>query len=576
MLVLGLHMEHESSAALIQDGVLIGAIAQERISRIKKDGYFDESTIDYLLSSHNLSHHDIDFVAMGAFWRGSGVRVFIRNRQNAFNIDPRNGELYDMGWETMYPWLYDTLSEPEQKYWIDVDVRIHGRSIPGAIVNHQVAHAAAVYYTSDFNKAAICTIDASATGAPFPEASSLYMYGDGDYLYKLHTPGCMIGTLYDRICKNIGLGDGLFKAGSMMGLAPYGTPKDVSKIEDQLTGSFYNRKWHKRSDSEFLEWAWKAISGYNVDQVFSQQYSDSQESMNLAATAQHLFEKSVGQVLDDLYEITESFNDGNLCVSGGSFLNCSFNGKYVDSTDKWKNVHLMPACGDDGISIGSAFYATHNILRIPRAKTERKDIMYCGPSYRPVDFEWANKEEILDDYSNLAKYIEKGNVVAWYNGRSEFGPRALGNRSFLANPMIAEMRDHINYNIKNREWFRPFAPIVLAENAKEYFEIEDESPFMLRAVKAREDSRELIPSVIHVDGTSRVQTVTDEDNPEICKLIRAFQKETGIPVLLNTSLNAGGYPLVETPQHAFDLFYKLEHVNILAMNGTLYLKDNIR
>jgi len=576
MLVLGLHMEHESSVALIRDGVIIGALSQERISRVKKDGFFSDKTIDYFLESHRVRLHDIDFVAMGAFWRGSGVRVFVKNRQNAFNIDQRNGELYDMGWETMYPWLYDTLENPEQKYWIDVDVRIHGHNIPGAIINHHVAHAAAAYYTSDFDKAAICTIDASATGAPFPESSSLYMYGDGNFLYKLTTPGCMVATFYDYICEHIGLGSGLFKAGSMMGLAPYGVPKDISKYEDQLTCSFYDRKWHKRSDHEFLTWVWKILSGYSHEQKFKQDYSDSQEAMDLAATAQYVYEKSVTKVLDDLYDLTEQFNDRNLCLSGGSFLNCSFNGKYISENEKWNNVHLMPACGDDGISIGSALYAIHNILKVPRAKTQRKDIMYTGPSYEPVDFEWHAKEEIDTDYKNLAEYIERGNVVAWYNGRSEFGPRALGNRSFLANPMITEMRDHINQNIKNREWFRPFAPMVLADKASEYFEIEDESPFMLRAVKAKEQSLDLIPSVIHVDGTSRVQTVTDEDNPEICKLLRAFQSKTGIPVILNTSLNAGGYPLVETPQHAFELFTMLEHVNVLAMNGTLYLKDNLK
>jgi carbamoyltransferase len=268
--------------------------------------------------------------------------------------------------------------------------------------------------------------------------------------------------------------------------------------------------------------------------------------MDLAATAQYVYEKSVTKVLDDLYDLTEQFNDRNLCLSGGSFLNCSFNGKYISENEKWNNVHLMPACGDDGISIGSALYAIHNILKVPRAKTQRKDIMYTGPSYEPVDFEWHAKEEIDTDYKNLAEYIERGNVVAWYNGRSEFGPRALGNRSILFDPTVKDGKDIVNI-IKKREWFRPFAGSCLAEKAGEWFDLrtKNETPFMMYAVDVLENKRDLIPAITHVDGTCRVQTVTAEQNKHYYELISEFDKIKGVPILFNTSFNLAGDPLVE-------------------------------
>lgn len=162
-------------------------------------------------------------------------------------------------------------------------------------------------------------------------------------------------------------------------------------------------------------------------------------------------------------------------------------------------------------------------------------------------------------------------MVAWYNGRSEFGPRALGNRSFLASPLLSHMRDHINFNVKGREWFRPFAPMVVAEKASEWFELDHESPFMLEAVKVLEEKADQIPAVVHVDGTSRVQTVSQKDNAKIYKLLKAFEKETGVPILLNTSLNLAGEPLVETPQDAFSLFTR-GNVDILVIGEKMYLK----
>jgi carbamoyltransferase len=573
MLVLGLHMEHEASAALVKDGVFLGSIAQERISRVKKDGFFNISTILQLLSDHNLTLDDIDFVAMGAFYVGSGIRVFSKVRYNVGNTEISTGEVFDMGWEIMYPWIYDHREEPERLTHVDIEVDILGKRFPGAFIEHHVSHCASTYYTSEYDYAAICSVDASYKGAPFSDISSFCMYGEGDKIFTLHSPHVMVGTMYDTFTQRIGLGSGLMKAGSMMGLAAYGEVLPVVyEYEKELTALFHERTIAKRSDREFWKWAWKLISGINYSLEFSKSNSDSKWAMDIAASVQYIFEKSLERVLDDLHYQTKPFNSNNLCLAGGSFLNCSFNGKYKSKTKLWNSIHIIPACGDDGTSIGAAYFAAYNILNEKRVKQPRSDYMYTGLNHTIPTFEWDNVEEIDEDYENLAKYIEEGKVIAWYNGKSEFGPRALGNRSFLANPMINEMRDHINFNIKKREWFRPFAPIVLREFATEYFEIDHDSPFMLEAIKAKDDMKHLIPSVVHVDGTSRVQTLAEEDNPKIYALIKAFQKRTGIPILLNTSLNAGGWPLVETPAEAFEIFITHEHVDILAIDGKLYKK----
>ena len=243
-------------------------------------------------------------------------------------------------------------------------------------------------------------------------------------------------------------------------------------------------------------------------------------------------------------ELKDQTNSDNLCIGGGSFLNCTSNGN-LRKNGPFKNIYIHPASGDDGTSIGAALYIQHFWFEVPRVKWTNKDRMYGGREYKRYSDGKLN-------YNKVVEYLlEENHVVAWFQGKSEIGPRALCNRSFLADPRNLEIRDYINSKLKKREWFRPFAPVVLAEKASEWFDFKGESPFMLFASQVKQP--DLIPGVTHVDGSARVQTVTKEDNPKMHKLLKIWEQKTGIPILLNTSLNLGGEPLVETPEDALNL-----------------------
>jgi carbamoyltransferase len=573
MLVLGIHMEHDAAAALVKDGEILVAISQERLTKIKKDPAFHpDHLINYVLDATGYSIYDIDHVAISTFMPNKGVRMFAKNSNVNCLHNPKTLEILDRGHFLNFPWINDEYTEErEEKYYAVVDVEIWGVRIPGSMVSHHIAHGAASFYTSKFEEAAIFSLDASAVSTFTPEASSLFMYGKGNRIFKLYSPGCMMGFTYNVFPIFIGMGPGVYKAGSFMGLSSYGKVlPQAYKFEKEFTAPYWETTLAKRSYEEHVKWQWMMLSGKPPIDLFDAAQVDSQDAMDIAASIQYLYEKAVHGMLDRLYEETEHINSGNLCLSGGSFLNCASNGKYVQQTEKWNDVHIMPASGDDGTALGAALYMTHSVFGIPRILHDRTTYMYMGQDYIVPDFvEWRKSEKL--DYVKLARYIKDGKVVAWYNGRSEFGPRALGNRSFLASPLLSHMRDHINFNVKGREWFRPFAPMVVAEKASEWFELDHESPFMLEAVKVLEEKADQIPAVVHVDGTSRVQTVSQKDNAKIYKLLKAFEKETGVPILLNTSLNLAGEPLVETPQDAFSLFTR-GNVDILVIGEKMYLK----
>ena len=250
-----------------------------------------------------------------------------------------------------------------------------------------------------------------------------------------------------------------------------------------------------------------------------------------------------------------------MCLAGGAFLNCTTNGKLVKNTP-FKNISPYPGSGDDGLSVGCALYVSHHILDVERVKMTYSDVVYTGGEYNTPE------GGMTLDMDYVAQEINNGKVVAWFQGRSEFGPRALGNRSFLANPKIPTMKDYINSEIKNREWFRPFAPAVCVENVNEYFDIEGESPYMLKICNVISNK---LPSVTHVDGTARVQTVRYEDNPKFYELLRNFERYSDVPVLLNTSLNLSDEPIVETPEDALRLFHRSK-TDILVINNSMWVK----
>jgi carbamoyltransferase len=275
----------------------------------------------------------------------------------------------------------------------------------------------------------------------------------------------------------------------------------------------------------------------------------------------------------DLYKETKEFNGGNLCLAGGVALNCNANFKIKTETG-FDNIHFFPACGDDGISAGSAMHVAHKILNYPRVQYKSNEICYLGTNYThqpeiPTELQSVIKGYDID-LTVIANKLAEGEILCWYQGRSELGPRALGNRSFVTNPAIKEMKDTLNAKVKMREWFRPFAPVVLEERKEEWFDMDFESPYMLYTVPCKRPQD--IPSAVHIDNSARVQTVTPEHNYNFWRLILEFEKVTGIPVVMNTSLNIKGEPIVETPEDALKLFIESE-VTMLVINGVMYFKE---
>jgi carbamoyltransferase len=396
------------------------------------------------------------------------------------------------------------------KYVVD-KFTLQGKEFKTFIIPHHLAHCASAYYTSPFRSAYCFSMDCSGGKK---EANSLIAYGDKNKLVAEYCPGTMVGVLYGEVTEKLGLGPALHKAGTTMGLASYGTPFDFD----------------------------------------FQSYTDEiKHKMNVAATVQSVLENDVLKYIEELPDKTE-----NLCLSGGSFLNCNANSRIVNQS-KFKNFHHFPACGDDGTSVGSALYVAHHILDEPRFDYQTEDLCYTGKDY----------EFQKIDYASIAKEIANGKIIGWFQGRSEFGPRALGNRSILADPRNFHNRELINHVVKNREWFRPFAPVVLEEYYQDWFDFPIPSPYMLYTAQVKQPEK--IPAVTHVDGSARFQTINSQTNLHYYSLIQAFGNLTGVPVLLNTSLNGNGEPILETEEQALD-FFQSSNLDLMVMNGKVFHK----
>jgi carbamoyltransferase len=595
MVVLGLTLNHDASITIVKDGKILVAIARERLARLKKINHIKRFTIEYALETAGLTIDDVDHVAI-SYWTQNRETNVDPMEDFKFYVHPNDVHIFtphfipsgDHYWNSRKPKFVEgkgfeidndlisllppiTVSEFPH---IRINFDIYGRTITGWFVSHHHAHAASTFYTSNFEKSAIFTMDATDAD---PMLTSLFSFGDGNKIETLYYPGVMVAHQYALFTHLLGIGHPLFKAGSTMGLAPYGTPNlEIVANIDNYTKSSYEREFrvddfrhtfnlfskvtgHKIKFEDYKSAA--DISENYFSDYFSKENSDSQEAMNGAATIQYIFEETVFRFANILYDYTDGFNDNNLCLAGGGFLNCTTNGKITKKT-KFKNVSPYPGAGDDGLSVGAALYVSHHILDIPRKHKTVSEVVYTGKNYETPN------GGIPLDINFVASQISQGKVVAWFQGRSEFGPRALGNRSFLADPTNPKMRDYINFEIKNREWYRPFAPAVCLENVNEYFDIEGESPYMLKICNVISDK---LPSVTHVDGTARVQTVKREDNPKFYDILRAFEKVSGVPVLLNTSLNLSDEPIVETPEHALRLFERSK-TDILVINDSMWVK----
>jgi carbamoyltransferase len=452
-------------------------------------------------------------------------------------------------------------------------------------LEHHIAHIASAYYCSPWDKAAGFSYDGSGD---FVSTMMARCEGnDIEVLDRVFLPHSL-GSFYTMICEFIGYskyGD----EGKVMGLAPYGKDtycEQISQIVALKNGGLhldlsYFKPLGSNQGMQVLPDGTVRLARHfsdRMEKLFGEPRKPhgeiTQRDMDLAFAMQHRFEEIFFHLLNNLHSRVP---DDNIAFAGGCALNSVANGKMFDQTP-FRQTYIQPAAGDEGLAIGAALHTYHSVLKQPRRHVLKNS--YLGPEFSDSRIQSALKTagleyRILDRNALLeqtAEQIAAGNVVGWFQGRMEWGPRALGNRSIVAHPGLPNMKDVLNARIKHREWFRPFAPSILADYQHEYFEHHHPSPFMLHVYKIRPEKRKELCAVNHVDDTGRLQTVTREENPLYYDLISSFHRKTGTPVILNTSFNENE-PIVCTPEEAIDCFQRTR-MDVLAIGSFLVLKPD--
>lgn len=565
MTILGINAFHgDSSAALLSAGELVSAVEEERFNRVKHwAGLPIEAarycagglTPDHVAISRDPSAHAMDKVAYAALRPGQWRRALSR-AGNSIRI-ARVGE------------------DLEEAGVIGPGTQMHH-------VEHHRAHLASAFFASPFDRAAVVSVDG------FGDFTSL-MWGIGcgsslDVRGSVRYPHSL-GLFYTAFTQFLGFpnyGDEY----KMMGLAAYGEPRFVEQVRDVIRtaeGQVVLNLDYFSHRSRGVEMSWDggapvvgSVFSAKMIEVFGQPRPPRGElaarHADLAASVQAVFEENYFALLRFVHRQTGC---RSLCLAGGVALNCAANGRIFEQT-LFREVYVQPAAHDAGTSIGAALYVWHQVLGNPRSFVMRH--VYYGPQptgteiLRAVESRDLRYRHLDEDslVNRTAAEIAAGGIVGWYQGRSEFGPRALGNRSILADPRRADMKDILNRRIKSREPFRPFCPSIAREAAGEYFETDYPSPFMVSAYRIRPEQRSRIPAVTHADGTGRLQTVERDVNPLYWKLIDRFRRIAGVPVLLNTSFNENE-PIVNTPAQALDCFVRTQ-MDVIVLGSFLISK----
>jgi carbamoyltransferase len=556
--ILGLHFGHDGSACIVKDGRLVSAISTERLNGIKKFYGVIPSTIDYVLKKAGLGYEDIDVITL-ADYIGS-------NSHDTLTLFDSTGKKIDLCSQAVFG-----------NNMVELSGELNGFKIPVVVLPHHTCHAASAFYTSNLDESVVLTMDSCGGD---PRSTSWLAVGKGNKLNHVDYPGMRVGELYGDFTTLLGLGPSVYKAGSTMGLASYAKPSnDIVYNTEKWVERLYARNYHWSEAAPMFNEMWEEedinikFVKYNItsEGTYYEEYEEkgikdiypfeTKSGMIQAANIQHLFEKQILDTIHKSVRVNEQTKDvKNICMAGGSFLNCNANSA-VKATGYFDNVFLFPAAGDDGICVGSALYYAHHVLDYPRETYSFSDLAYMGSESVEL------KEE---EYVYLANEIANGKIIAWVSGESEYGPRALGHRSILADPRNFHNRELLNFLVKKREWFRPFAPVVLEEEAHNWFEPGDPSKYMLFTQKVLQPEK--IPAVTHVDNTARMQTINEEDNKPYYRLIQEFFKITGIPMLINTSYNANGKPIVHSNQQALNAFHTNKGIDILVLNGKIITK----
>ena len=557
MYILGINAYHgDAAAAIVKDGQLIAAVEEERFNRKKHCAGFPAAAVRYCLQAANISVDELDHVGIS---RDPSAHLHKKILFSITRIPNLSGliaarlanaaKVHDLREE-----LAHALDVPPQ-----FRAKIHK-------VEHHRAHMASCFLVSPFDRAAILSIDGFGDFI-----STMWGVGENnhmDVLGQVEYPHSA-GIVYTATSQYLGFpkyGD----EGKVMGLAPYGRPRYLEQFRDIIrtdngAGFKLNLNYFKH-DSEGVDMTWEDGSP-TIGRIFSDKFIDTfgparlagepltslQE--DIAASLQARLEEVGFHILNQLHQQTKT---DRLCLAGGVAYNSVMNGKILLNTP-FREVFVQPAAGDSGTALGVCYYIHNVLLQQPRSFV--MEHAYTGPEFtngqidgvvRRSDFEWRELSD-RELTQAAAQAVADGKIVGWFQGRMEFGPRALGNRSIVVDPRRAEMKDILNARIKKREPFRPFAPSILEERVGDYFEQTHPSPAMLMVYQVKQDKRSVIPAVTHVDGSGRLQTVARSTNPRYHQLISDFERLTGVPVVLNTSFNEDE-PIVCTPEEALNCF----------------------
>ncbi len=595
MNILGISaLYHDSAASLIIDGDIIAAAQEERFTRIKHDMNLPVNAIDYCLSEAKISKENIDIVV----FYDNPLLTLDRYMKNIVAAKSDNKNVIERSFDSMFSdklWIHkkvdEILGENENRKFL--------------VCEHHMSHAASAFYPSPYEKAVVLTLDGVGEWA-----TTTISVGDGEKLTicaEMRFPDSL-GLLYSAFTYFCG-----FKVNSgdykFMGLAPYGEPVYEDVIREKLLNIKEDGSFHMNLDYFDFQYG-RAMTNEKFNELFDgpKREPESQitrREMNIAASAQKVVEDIILKIVK---HAKEKYGNGinNLVMAGGVALNCVANGKILNSK-MFENIWIQPAAGDAGGSLGAALYTAYNYAGIKRTvnKNDSQNGSYLGSSYTSEQIKKYLDEKqyvyhMFDEseiYKKVASELASEKVIGLFQGRMEFGPRALGGRSIIADARSESMQVKLNQKIKYRESFRPFAPSVLLEDVSTYFELDKESPYMLLVENVKDErtnkfelkqdldkfddnmleivkqKRSDIPAVTHVDYSARVQTVTKERNPYYYKVINEFKKLTGYGVIVNTSFNVRGEPIVSTPENAYECFMRTDMDVLVLENFILYKEE---
>lgn len=536
---------HDSSACLLIDGKLVVAVEEERFIRRKHTNQFPRKAIATCLRSAGIDYRDVDRIAVSIKptkdW-GARALYGLRHITNA-------------GPFLRHELLGGYFKQRELWKWYEECFGKHGPRPPVDFVPHHAAHAVGSFLASPFDKAALLSLDGSGEWA-----TSFLGVGEGTSVRAFHESyfPMSLGSFYEAATEFCGFKPN-YDEGKTMGLAPFGDWKvfhqkvaDIVRVDEQggihMDLSYFDYQFwgYRRCGRKFYD-------AFGRPRARDEEFRDNHN--NVAAAFQRVLEERALELAAILKRRTQA---RHLVIAGGVALNSVMNGRLLREAG-FDDIYVMPAAGDNGTSIGAAYYSYHVILGQPRTAVHNDP--YLGTSYSDDEIEKILRNcklsyERVDNVPAVtARLLADGHIMCWFQGRMEIGPRALGGRSILADPTRPDMKDRINAEVKHREPYRPFAPSVITEAKDEFFDLKGESPFMLKVCDVWPKMRERLPAITHVDGTARVQTVERALHPRYYDMIQEFGKLTGVPVVLNTSFNIQGEPIVESPRDALRCFF---------------------